>query len=396
MDDSKKSIANDFADFTVYSKLFHDLFFNLLEISVSLLLFVGIINLAKTYDNPETIHPVDLHNEFYGDGSCDLGKLKPGETSFCDKYPVKNTAGSKGESIFATKLSVYAKNMGYITADSFSLLLLWFSYLAFSCEHFVNNLLNTAHSVAVGLSKADIKVQGFIIIVILSLVNRLNIKYVSPFLTDLFKIFKSDDAKKNNIMLEISSSLIINFLCIVTLLFVFLIVPLTMYYVVAICKILSENLSIQMNILSVFSLFLTIKALTLFVQFMTSQFGTDAIRRQTEGKDNKAQAIVNAGIQDKAKFDAFITSYTLFFIIPLIVALIKLYKLVGLVFSNVDVINIETKYKLMFITIILFNFYYTIQQNLDAKFNFPYSIIYIIVCVVSLGFVLYKNKSELK
>ena len=397
MAEVNKSIDNDFKDFNIYSTLFHDLFFNFLEISVTLLLCVGIIDLTKKYTNSEQIHPIDLHNKFYGDGTCDLGKMKAGETSFCDGYHVDSTAGSEGSSVFATKLSTYAKNMGYITADSFSLLILWFSYLAFSCEHFVNTLLNMAHSFALNIfTKSHIAIQGFFVVVILSLVTRVNIKFVMPFLTDVFKIFKSEDKDKNNIMLELTNSLIINFLCIMTLLFIFIMVPLTIYYIYAICKILSENLSIQMNVLTVFSLFLTLKSLALFMDFMESQFGKAAIKTQTEGKKNKAQAIATAGIQDKVKFKAFITSYSLFFIIPIIVGLVKLYKLIILIFSNIDIMHVETKYKLMFIAIILFNFYYPIQERLDDEFNFPYSTIYIVVCVVLFGMIVYKNKQQLK
>jgi putative effector of murein hydrolase LrgA (UPF0299 family) len=172
--------------------------------------------------------------------------------------------------------------------------------------------------------------------------------------------------------------------------------PLTIYYIFAICKILSENLSIQMNILTVFALFLTLKSLALFFDFMESQFGAEAIRKQTDGKKNKAQAIATAGLQDKAKFKAFITSYSLFFIIPIIVGLVKLYKLIIQIFSNIDIMNVSTKYKLMFIAIILFNFYYPIQKTLDEEFKFPYSIIYIVICVISVGFIAYKNKEELK
>lgn len=397
MAEANKSIDNDFKDFNIYSTLFHDLFFNFLEISVTLLLCVGIIDLTKKYPNSEIVHPIDLHNTFYGDGTCDLGKMKSGETSFCDSYS-KVDAGSEGSSVFATKLSTYAKNMGYITADSFSILILWFSYLAFSCEHFVNTILNMAHSFALSIfTKSHIAIQGFFVVIILSLVTRLNIKFVMPFLTDLFQIFKSED--KNNIMLELTNTLIINFLCIITLLFIFIMVPLTLYYIVAICKILSENLSIQMNILTVFSLFLTLKSLALFLDFMDSQFGKAAIAKQTDGitsDRDKARAIARAGIQDKAKFKAFITSYSLFFIIPIIVGLVKLYKLIILIFSNINVMKVETKYKLMFIAIILFNFYYPIKELLDDEFKFPYSTIYIVICVISFGMIAYKNKEQLK
>lgn len=395
MDESdKKTIDYDFKDFNIYSKLFHDLFFNLLEISVTILLCVGIIDLTKKYDNPETIHPVDLHGTFYGDGTCDLGKLKPGETSFCDGYEVKREPSVQGESVFAGKLSNYAKNMGYITGDSFSLLIIWFSYLAFSCEHFVNTFLNTAHSLALTIFKSHIVLQAFFVIIILSLVSRLNIKYVTPFLTRVFKIFKSE--KKTNIVLELTNTLIINFLCLMTLLFVFIMVPLTIYYIFAICKVLSENLSIQINILTVFALFLTLKSFALFIDFMNDQFFSSEAIEESRGKKDRALAIATRGLRHKAKFDAFITSYSLFFIIPIIVGLVKLYKLIILIFSNIDIMNIATKYKLMFISIILFNFYYTIRDNLDESFNFPYSIIYIVVCIISVGLVAYKNKEQLK
>ena len=398
----EKSKENLSKNFEVYSTLFHDLFFTLFQVGITLLLFVGILKLSK--NNEDELYPTDLHNAFYADtaegkGDCDLGKLKAGETSFCDgTYNItgKNNEILAGKSIFATKLAVYAKNMGYITSDSFSIFLLWISYLAFDCEHFCQKILNAMHSLARNLYDAHFIIQFIIIVTVISLINNLNINIITPFLTKLFKIMKvAQETNSENIFIEMANYLIINICCILVLLFLFFMVPLTIYYIISLCKILTENLSIQMNILSVFGVFLTVKALMLFVEFMISQFGADKIREQTAGKGDKADAIINAGIQDEGKFKAFLTSYIIYFFIPIMVAFIKMYKLIISLVPNMNPLDLHLKYKIMFIAIILASFYYPIKNDLDYSFKFPFSLIYAVFAVLAIMLIIMQNKSSL-
>lgn len=384
-------------EFEGYYTLFHNLFFNFLQVSITLLLFVGILNLSK--ENADQLYPVDLRSKFYGDGSCHLGKMKPGETAFCDSYTLlENEVFNKalsGESMFAPKVETYAKNNGYVSSDSFSLFLLWVSYLAFSCEHFTQVLLNSMQKIVKSLYDSYFIVKFLIIITIFSVVNNINTKYVTPFFTKLFnRRGKYNVDPKKNILLGIANELFISFICIFVLIFAFFMVPLTIYYVVAICFLLSENLSIQMNILCVFSLFLTIKALTLFVTFMQGQFGKNSIRRQSGGKrgSDAGIAVLNAGIQNQKEFKNFLTSYILFFIIPIVVGFSKMFKLIVSLSSNLNPFSLHNHYKITFVSILLISFYYTIKKDLDGLYNFPYSLIYAVLSFFTIMYILYSNK----
>jgi hypothetical protein len=402
---SKESLSKDFE---VYSILFHDLFFTLFQVGITLLLFVGILNLSK--EKEDILYPTDLHNRFYADttgerGDCDLGKLRAGETAFCDgSYPIKDNKDPKtgenlsslaGKSMFATKVAVYAKNMGYVTSDSFSIFLLWLSYLAFDCEHFCQKMLNSMHSIARKLYDAHFIIQFIIIVSVISFINNLNINTITPFLTKIFKIMNIKKGLDENIFLEMANDLIINITCILLLLFLFFMIPLTIYYIVSLCKVLTENLSIQMNILSVFAVFLCVKSLMLFVQFMQSQFGKDAIKRQTEGKSDKAEAIATAGIENRAKFDSFLSSYIIYFFVPIIVAFIKMYKLITSLIPEMNPLGLHLKYKIIFISIILMSFYYPIKKDLDKQFKFPFSLIYAVFSILAVMLVTLQNKSAL-
>jgi hypothetical protein len=388
-------------EFDVYSSLFHDLFFTLFQVGITLFLFVGILNLSK--DKEDELYPIDLHHAFYADtdgdkGNCDLGKLRAGETAFCDgiyniKKDEKNLAG---KSIFATKLAVYAKHMGYVTSDSFSIFLLWLSYLAFDCEHFCQKMLNTMHSITRKLYYAPFILQFIIIVIIISFINNLNINTITPFIIKIFEVLKlKKKTEKENLFLEMGYDLIINLLCITLVLFLFFMVPLTIYYIVSLCKILTENLSIQMNILSVFAVFLSVKALMLFVEFMQAQFGKDAIAAATKDKEDKAVAVITSGIQAQNfdKFKSFITSYIIYFIIPILVAFSKMSKLIGSLVPNMDPLHLQIRYKIIFISIILMSFYYPIKTNLDK--TFPFSIIYAVFAILSVMLIIIQNKSNL-
>uniref|UniRef100_A0A6C0D218 Uncharacterized protein n=1 Tax=viral metagenome TaxID=1070528 RepID=A0A6C0D218_9ZZZZ len=383
--------------FEIYSVLFHDLFFNLLQVGITLLLFAGIISLSKK--DSEELYPTNLHNAFYGNGDCDLGNLTGGETTFCGSDFQVN-GKSDDPSFFATKLAGYAKKGGYATSDMFSTLLLWFTYLAFSCEHFTQGMLKSMNNLGKGLDSTNPFIKFIIIVSTISLINNINVNTINPFLTRLLNIFNiRNKIKKNtqNFILEMFNNVVINVCSILLLLFLFFIVPLTVYYIVALCKSLIENLSTQMNVMSVFAIFLSTNTLVLFVQFMLSQFGSDKIRQQTQGKTGEAaaSAVLNAGIQDRNKFNAFITSYCLFFIVPIIVSFSQLFKLVQKLVSHMNLFNLGIVYNIIFMTIILISFYYTIQNDLDKTFKFPYSIFYAIIAALAIGWYAKQNKNEL-
>jgi hypothetical protein len=127
-------------DFDIYSILFYDLFYNFLQLSTTLLLFASILNLSK--EKAEDLYPVDINSRFYGDGSCDIGNLRPGESSFCDGFNAKDYNTKAGKSIFASQLAQRAKNNGFVTIDSWGVVMLWSFYLFFNCEYFAQTLLN--------------------------------------------------------------------------------------------------------------------------------------------------------------------------------------------------------------------------------------------------------------
>jgi len=380
-------------NFELYSILFHDLFFNLLQVGITLLLFIGIINLSRKTTDSEKLYPTELDNIFYGNGTCNLGNLTAGETSFCDgEYTPKDNLGNQ-TSYFAYKLAGYAKSGGFATLDMFSIVILWFGYLAFSCEQFTQQMLKSMNSIAQSLDKSNPVVKFFIIVTIISLINNLNVNTITPFITKLFNMFNIKKSNSNNILLEMFNYSVINILCIIVLLFLFFIVPLTIYYIFALCKSLIENLSTQMNVMSVISLFMSTNTLVLFVQFMISQFGSNAIRSQVGDKKGTAaaNAVLNAGIQDKAKFDAFITSYSLFFIVPIIVSFSQLYNLIVKLITSIN-FDIDVVYKMIFMTIILISFYYPIKADLDTVLKFPYSIVYAIVAGLAVAMYAAQNK----
>jgi hypothetical protein len=380
-------------NFEIYSILFHDLFINLLQIGITLLLFIGIINLSR--QKSENLYPTNLENIFYGNGTCNLANLTAGETSFCDGgYTPIDNSGNK-TSYFAYKLAGYAKSGGFATLDMFSILIMWFGYLAFSCEQFTQQMLSSMNNLAKSLDESNPVVKFFIIVTIISLINNLNVNTITPFITKLFNMFNIKKAKSPNILLEMFNYTVINILCIVLLLFLFLIVPLTIYYIVALCKLLIENLSTQMNVMSVVALFMSTNTLILFVQFMISQFGSNAIRSQVGDKKGTAaaNAVINAGIQDKEKFNAFITSYGLFFIVPIIVSFSQLYYVVKNLITNIT-FNIDVVYKIIFMTIILVSFYYPIKNDLDKVLKFPYSIIYAVIAGISVATYAAQNKDS--
>jgi hypothetical protein len=377
-------------DFDVYSILFHDLFYKFIQTATTLFLFVSILNLSK--EKADDLYPIDLHSKFYGDGSCDLGNLRPGESSFCDGFTPKVYNETKaGKSISASELAKRAKNNGFITSDSASVVFLWLSYLGFSCEHFIQTMLNGAQKMSYTINtdpppgstdeyKYGILVGQFaFIITIISVINNLRLKYIDPFLKKSFNIsFKVSSKDQSDIFVDFFTQILINISSIFLLLFLFFMIPLTVFYVFAMFKILTENLTIQMNILSIFALFLTIKSLFLFVAFMQSQFGQ------------------NQNGQTSQAFQSFISSYLLYFIIPILVALLKTFKLGVTLLSNISPFGLKTNYKIIFLILILASFYDPIKYNLDYEYDFPYSIIYAVLSAASVAFIIKKNNKNNK
>lgn len=375
MKDAKRIEMEFDKEMRVYSKLIRDLFFDLLQLSVTLLLFVSIINLSKM--DADLLYPTDLKHEYYGEGKCDLGNLKVGDTTFCGPYDVKRDelplSEKKiiGKSTFASKVQGYAISGGSVTSDTFTIFLLWFSYLLFNCEHFVQIMLQNLHKMAQLLTNSHFTLQFFVIVIIISAINTLNVNTINPFLTKLLNIFGS---KKNDFGHELANDLIISIASVFALLFIYLLGPLTFYYIYALIKLLTENLSIQLNLICVFAIFLSVKTGLLLLQYLQSNF-------LKKGKKDKG-ALMN-------ELMSFISSFILTFIIPIVVACIALFKLTLSMALNMNPMLIESKYKYIFFTVILGSFYYPIKKNLDK--GFPFSILYSVLSGAIVAYIGYKN-----
>ena len=128
---------------------------------------------------------------------------------------------------------------------------------------------------------------------------------------------------------------------------------------------------------------------------MQVQFGKDAIAAATNNKEDKALAVITGGIQDQNmdKFKSFITSYIIYFIIPILVAFLKMSKLTGSLVPNMDPLHLPIRYKIIFISIILMSFYYPIKKILDK--NFPFSIIYAVFAILAVMLIIIQNQSSL-
>jgi len=355
--------------FDHYSKFIHDLFFDLLQVLFTLGLFDAIINLTKYEAND--LYPTNLHSKFYGDDeSCDLGKMYAGETRFCnEKYTSIDAISEAGKSMFGSKLQTYAKNMGHLTSDSFSILLFWLSYTAFKCEHFSQNVLNAIHGITKKIVGFGMIINFIFFVIIASFIKYLNDQCIRPFLSKFLNF-----SKNANILSELATDLIINVACIITLLFLFIVIPLSIYYIFSIFILLIENLSIQINILCIFALYLNVSTLQKLINFIQSQI-----------KGINQDSISN--------FINFLSSYILFFIIPIVVSLIQLYKIFSLLLSNIQ-FGVDTKYPLIFFSIILITFYYTIKIDLDTIHNFPISTIYGVLSILFIIYKYYKDQPQ--
>ena len=378
--DINKSYEKSKTYFDSSYKLVHDIFFASLQIFISILLFISIINLTKYEAND--LYPLDLHSKFYGDDEkCDLGKLYAGETRFCNEsYTSINVDPIAGKSLFGRKLETYVKNMGYLSADSFSIILLWLNYIAFNCEHFSQTILNVTHKVTKKITGMGFIANLFYFLIIASFIKLLNDNAIRPFLEEKFNMYLSD----RDIFKELTGKLCIYIGSIILLLFLFLLIPLTLYYIFAICVLLLENLSIQMNLLCIFAIYTSFSTFKMFVQLIinnSKNFNKDSIKQLTDTVD-----------YNKLNKDAA-TSYVLFFIIPIIVSIGKLYQLFGSLFSNIS-FKIDRATSLVFLAITLMSFYDIVKKNLDNKselFNFPFSIIYALVSIFSVIYLYYKK-----
>jgi hypothetical protein len=286
-------------NFDKYRVLFKDLFYGLLQISVTVFLLIAIVNITK--HPADAIYPIDLNNPYYTDEKCDLTDIKAGETEFCEGFNKNDPNRAQpdysdiynadpslkpGKSYFSKLFRTYAQNMGYVTGDSFSMFLLWLSYLAYSCDHFLMIWLNGAHSVAQMMNTIDKRFAGIALIIIASLITHYSSLYVNPFLTTVF-FPKMVSNHPNDFFTKAGSQVLISFLCMVILILLFFIVPCTIYYIIALFLLLFKNLSIQINVLSIFAIYLCIKALRLFIDFMISQFGKKAIEAELNEAEGK-------------------------------------------------------------------------------------------------------------
>jgi putative effector of murein hydrolase LrgA (UPF0299 family) len=99
---------------------------------------------------------------------------------------------------------------------------------------------------------------------------------------------------------------------------------------------------------------------------------------------NKAETILRAGIQNKTKFKKFLSAYITFFFIPLVVCFMKIYKLTSNLITHMNPFSLSSVHRLVFVIIIMIYLYGPIKQDLDEPFGFPYSYIYIGVCVFTV------------
>lgn len=280
-----------------YAVLFKDLFFSLLQIVVTVFLLIAIINITK--QPADALYPIDLNHPYYTDDKCDLTDIKAGETEFCEEFKKPKVPSVEtpftteeaknlhpGKSYFSKIFRSYAENMGYVTADTNSMFILWITYLLYSCDHFLMIWLHGAHSVAQSLNSIDKRLSGIVLIIIASMITHWSLLYVNPLITRL--LFPNMVRNHpNSFFIKAGSQIFISFLCIVILILLFFIVPCTIYYVIALCILFLKNLSIQINVLTIFSIYLCIKALILFIEFMTSQFGANSIANQLNDAEER-------------------------------------------------------------------------------------------------------------
>lgn len=99
---------------------------------------------------------------------------------------------------------------------------------------------------------------------------------------------------------------------------------------------------------------------------------------------NKTETILRAGIQNKTKFKKFLTAYIPFFIIPLIACFMKIFTLTVNLIKNMNPFSIEPVHRFVFVIIIMIYLYAPIKQDLDGPFGFPYSYLYIVICLFTL------------
>jgi hypothetical protein len=99
---------------------------------------------------------------------------------------------------------------------------------------------------------------------------------------------------------------------------------------------------------------------------------------------NKAATVLRAGIQNKTKFKKFLSAYITFFLIPIVVCFMKIYKLTVNLIRHMNPGLLEPVYRFVFVIIFMVYLYGPIKQDLDGPFGFPYSYIYIGICIFTL------------
>uniref|UniRef100_A0A6C0ESI9 Uncharacterized protein n=1 Tax=viral metagenome TaxID=1070528 RepID=A0A6C0ESI9_9ZZZZ len=290
VNESKSSIE---ATFDNYGKLFSALFVDITHIGIVIFVILCILNLINK--DPDVLYPIDKSSTYYVSSKhdCDLNTVMAGPNSFC-KPLSKSPSNTEPTGWFSKYFINYANNIGYLNGGSMSMFWLWVFFLLYEMEYFVNSWINTAHKIS--KSFMDTTIVRFVTIFIgIHFITLAKDKYVSPFLLRLFKMDRRKKPKGKskydyikNMLLDLPINLFISLFCIVFLVFVFLMIPSIFGFIFVLLKSLSMNMSIQVNVLSFFTLYLCFKTLKTFISFMYGQFDPKTIRKKRKkAKKNK-------------------------------------------------------------------------------------------------------------
>jgi hypothetical protein len=272
------------ATFDNYGKLFSALFVDITHIGIVIFVILCILNLINK--DPDVLYPTDKSSSYYVSSkhNCDLNTIMANTTNFCKPLPTR-PLNAEPTGWFSKYFINYATNIGYINGGSMSMFWLWVFYLLYEMEYFVNFWINTAHKISKSFMDTTI-IRLVTIFIGIHFITLAKDKYVSPFLLRLFKmdrrkkhkgIIKQTDYIKN-LLLDLPINLFISLFCIVFLVFVFLMIPSIFGFIFVLLKSLSMNISIQVNVLSFFTLYLCFKTLKTFISFMYGQFDPKTIR----------------------------------------------------------------------------------------------------------------------
>jgi len=105
----------------------------------------------------------------------------------------------------------------------------------------------------------------------------------------------------------------------------------------------------------------------------------------------KHTKVASAKIQNKKSFTAFISSFIVFFFIPIWVCLIKMIEVMYNLLVGFNFNTLPISYKLIFMIIIFSSIAINIKQDLGSFFLGIYSLFSIVAVVIFI----YKNKDEI-